>query len=219
MSGHPLLIAKDLELGYDDEQSILTDLNFEIYPKDFIGLSGPNGTGKTTLVKAFLGLLPPRKGSITYYDQYGKATDGIDIGYMPQQNILDKAFPISVEEVVVSGLFSKKSLRPTREQLDKATDTLRSVGMLEVAKRPIGALSGGQLQRVLLARAIVSEPTLLILDEPTTYVDQTFEETLHNLLPALHSHTAIVMVSHNLEHLRHLSTRLYHIDRVLTEIE
>ena len=215
---HLILIAKGVELGYDNEPSILSDLDFELYPHDFIGLTGPNGAGKTTFVRALLGLITPRSGSITYYTPSGQQVEKLNIGYMPQQNRLDKAFPISVEEVVVSGLFKHKMLRPTKEQKARAHEALQQVGMLEVAQRPIGALSGGQLQRVLLARAIVSTPTILILDEPTTYVDRTFEETLHQLLPRLQEQTALIMVSHNLEHLKHLSTRLYHIDHAFTQI-
>lgn len=215
---HPILIARGLELGYEDEPSILTDLNFELFPHDFIGLSGPNGAGKTTFVRALLGLITPRSGSITYYTPEGQQIEELNIGYMPQQNRLDKAFPISVEEVVVSGLFNHKTLRSTKEQKAKAHNALRQVGMLEIAKRPLGALSGGQLQRVLLARAIVSEPSILILDEPTTYVDRSFEEVLHQMLPTLQQHTALIMVSHNLEHLRELSTRLYHIDHEFIRI-
>lgn len=215
---HPILIARRLELGYDDEPSILTGLDFELYPHDFIGLSGPNGAGKTTFVRALLGLIIPRKGRITYYTPEGQQIDQLNIGYMPQQNRLDKAFPISVEEVVLSGLFTHNSLYSTKEQRAKAHEALQQVGMLEVAHRAIGALSGGQLQRVLLARAIVSEPTLLILDEPTTYVDRTFEETLHQMLPTLQQHTALIMVSHNIEHLKDLSTRIYHIDHTFTQL-
>lgn len=215
---HPILIARGLELGYEDEPSILTDLNFELFPHDFIGLSGPNGAGKTTFVRALLGLITPRSGSITYYTPEGQQIEELNIGYMPQQNRLDKAFPISVEEVVVSGLFNHKMLRSTKEQKTKAHNALRQVGMLEIAKRPLGALSGGQLQRVLLARAIVSEPSILILDEPTTYVDRSFEGVLHQMLPTLQQHTALIMVSHNLEHLRELSTRLYHIDHEFIRI-
>lgn len=215
---HPILIARGLELGYEDEPSILTDLNFELFPHDFIGLSGPNGAGKTTFVRALLGLITPRSGGITYYTPEGQQIEELNIGYMPQQNRLDKAFPISVEEVVVSGLFNHKMLRSTKEQKAKAHNALRQVGMLEIAKRPLGVLSGGQLQRVLLARAIVSEPSILILDEPTTYVDRSFEEVLHQMLPTLQQHTALIMVSHNLEHLRELSTRLYHIDHEFIQI-
>lgn len=215
---HPILIAKGLELGYDNEPSILRDLDFELFPNDFIGLTGPNGAGKTTFVRALLGLITPRKGKISYFTPSGQQVDELNIGYMPQQNRLDPAFPISVEEVVVSGLLNHKMLHPTKELKDKALEALELVGMSEVARRPIGALSGGQLQRVLLARAIVSKPSVLILDEPTTYVDRTFEETLHHLLPTLQQETALIMVSHNLEHLKDLSTRIYHIDHSFTLI-
>ncbi|MDO5017524.1 MAG: ATP-binding cassette domain-containing protein [Porphyromonas sp.] len=211
--GSPILTATDLELGYDNEPSILSHLNFEIYPQDFIGITGPNGAGKTTFIRSLLGLIRPRSGEIRFFDREGKEVRGIDIGYMPQQNNIDRAFPIDVASVVAGGLFEKGTKQIGTADRQRVTQALESVGMASLRHRAIGTLSGGQLQRVLLARAMVGQPALLILDEPTTYVDRTFEETLQTLLPQLQQHSAIIMVAHNLQQLRQLSTKVYHIDR------
>lgn len=214
----PILVATDVALGYDDEPSILSGINFQIYPEEFVGIIGPNGTGKTTFIRSLLGLIKPRAGEIKYFSPQGEPLPALTVGYMPQQNQLDKAFPISVAEVVLSGLFGPNTRRATKEMKQMAEEALRTVGMWEYANRAIGHLSGGQLQRVLLARAFVSEPMLLVLDEPSTFVDRAFEEALLSLLPTLQKRSAIVMVSHNEAHLRQLSSRLFLVDHGLTEL-
>lgn len=212
MEAKPIIIAEDLELGYGKEPSLLLGVNFKLYPNEFVGITGPNGAGKTTFIRALLGLIAPRNGSIRYFSREGMPLKEITIGYMPQQNQLDREFPISVEEVVLSGLFGRKTLRATSEMRALAKEALGSVGMTKYATRAIGHLSGGQLQRVLLARAFVSRPMLLVLDEPSTYVDRDFETSMLSLLPQLQKESAIVMVSHNEVHLRALASRIYHID-------
>lgn len=211
-TGKPLLRVTNLELGYDDEPSILRDVHFEIQPREFVGVVGPNGGGKTTLVRALLGFITPRSGSIAFYDESGASCPMINIGYVPQQNKLDKAFPITVQEVVAGGLITSKKHRPVRGDRVRVMEVLERVGMQEDRNRAIGALSGGQLQRVLLARAIVSTPQLLILDEPTTYVDQHFEAELTELLPQLQQDSALLVVSHNTSQLYALSDKVFRID-------
>ncbi len=217
MNPHPILMAEGLDLGYDDEPSLLKSISFSISPNDFVGISGPNGAGKTTFVRALLGQIPPRAGRITYYSPSGNPIPKLNIGYMPQQNVLDKSFPISVEEVVRSGLYVAKDRLTHKETRSKIEQALRAVALSDYQGRPIGKLSGGQLQRVLLARAIVSSPDLLVLDEPATFVDRVFENALCGLLPVLQRHSAIIMVSHNLPQLRQLATRIVHIDHSLIE--
>ena len=212
MAEKPIIIAENVELGYGEEPSLLSGVNFKLFPNEFVGITGPNGAGKTTFIRALLGLISPRSGSIQYFSKEGRAVKEISIGYMPQQNQLDREFPISVEEVVLSGLFGRKTLRATREMRALAKEALEAVGMTKFANRAIGHLSGGQLQRVLLARAFVSKPMLLVLDEPSTYVDREFEASMLSLLPSLQKESAIVMVSHNEVHLRALASRVYHID-------
>lgn len=212
MAERPIIIAENVELGYGEEPSLLSGVNFKLFPNEFVGITGPNGAGKTTFIRALLGLISPRSGSIRYFSKEGRAVKEISIDYMPQQNQLDREFPISVEEVVLSGLFGRKTLRATSEMRALAKEALEAVGMTKFANRAIGHLSGGQLQRVLLARAFVSKPMLLVLDEPSTYVDREFEASMLSLLPSLQKESAIVMVSHNEVHLRALASRVYHID-------
>lgn len=163
-----------------------------------MGVIGPNGGGKTTLIKAILGTVE-YSGRI----DFAKVLDGPfgrRIGYLPQQNDFDIKFPISVREVVLSGLQQKKGLGRayTDEDKEKADELLHLVGISEIAERPIGQISGGQMQRTLLSRALISEPMLLILDEPANFVDNKFERELYELLLELNQRMAIIMVSHDL---------------------
>lgn len=187
-----LLTLKDVNAGYDSE-IILKNVNFEVYPKDFIGIIGPNGGGKTTLLKLMLGLLKPYSGEIRKNPAAGIP------GYLPQYTNIDKNFPVSVQEVVLSGLLKTGKLtgRYTKPQRKKALELLEQAFMADYADKPIGELSGGQIQKTLLCRALISDPKLLILDEPNTYVDSSFEGELYRILKELNHIMAIVMVSHD----------------------
>lgn len=190
----PLLELKNITAGYDRE-TILHDVNLKIYEHDFIGIIGPNGGGKTTLLKIILGLLKPFSGEVVYYTSKQNR-----FGYLPQNNRFDRNFPISVTEVVLSGLMSEKGLYRSYTKADRhqAWDLLEKYGMGDHRKTPIGDLSGGQMQRVFLCRAIISSPQILILDEPTTYVDSNFEKEFYPILEELNKNMCIVMVSHDL---------------------
>lgn len=185
---------KGVSAGYQDE-IILKDINLAVNPLDFIGVIGPNGGGKTTLVKVILGLLTPARGEITWNDHSGRTL----VGYLPQTTQNDKQFPITVTEVVLSGLMSVKrfSGRFSSKDYVKAHQVLELMGIEHLAKKNIGELSGGQMQRVLLGRAVISDPQLLILDEPNTFVDNRFEHDLYELLKKLNDKLAIIMVSHD----------------------
>jgi zinc transport system ATP-binding protein len=194
-----LLEIKNLNAGYDDAL-VLKDINFRVNDTDFIGIIGPNGGGKTTLMKTILGVIKPISGSIEYYFP-GKEKDFRKfIGYLPQQNVIDKKFPISVREVILSGLTSQKSLifRFSTEEKKKADELIEKSGLSSIAGNPVGELSGGQLQRVFLARAVISNPRLLILDEPSTYVDNRSEFELYETLKELNKEIAILLVSHDI---------------------
>jgi zinc transport system ATP-binding protein len=192
-----ILSIESVSAGYDDE-IVISDVNLEVYSNDFIGVIGPNGGGKTTLLKTILGLVEPAKGSVNFFGK-GKKVNQILIGYLPQLNQIDKKFPITVIDVVLSGLMSKESIfsRYGREQKLKAYETLDKMGILGLKKKPIGELSGGQLQRVFLSRAIISSPVLLLLDEPSTYVDSKFENDFYEILNELNKEMAILIVSHD----------------------
>lgn len=190
-----LLSLKNIFAGYNGK-IILEDINFEVLDNDFIGIIGPNGGGKTTLLKVMIGLLKPVRGVV----EYDFSLKSNKIGYLPQQNDIDYQFPITVKEVVLSGFMSHKKpfKRFTGSQKEKACKMLEQVGMHGYRNDPVGELSGGQLQKVLLSRALVASPELLILDEPNTFVDNKFEGELYSLLSELNKEMAIIIVSHDI---------------------
>ncbi|MDY0199802.1 MAG: ATP-binding cassette domain-containing protein [Tenuifilaceae bacterium] len=194
-------MAKILEIisasaGYNNE-IVLKDINLEISDFDFVGVIGPNGGGKTTLLKLLLGDLKPIKGTVKYCSRTPKESL---FGYLPQITSIDKRFPITVNEVVLSGLLGKKGVtgRYNKKDNQLAFDMLNRIGITELKDKAIGELSGGQLQRVFLSRALISHPRLLVLDEPNTFVDNKFEKELYELLKELNNEMAIIMVSHDL---------------------
>lgn len=199
----PIIEIEQLAAGYGGH-NVLHDVNLTIYRNDFLGIIGPNGGGKTTLIKTLLGLLKPTAGTIRYFqtDANGKVqpANGITMGYLPQYSSIDKKFPISIKEVILSGLSSKKSLisRFTKEQHEKVEAVIEKMGLEGLEDRAIGELSGGQLQRALLGRAIVSDPAVVILDEPSTYIDKQFEARLYELLAEINKNCAIILVSHDI---------------------
>ena len=182
-----------------ERKKVLEDINLTVYEKDFLGVIGPNGGGKTTLIKIILGLLHPISGDIRFYHE-GKEVQEISMGYLPQYNSIDRKFPITVEEVILSGLSIQKSLtsRFTPEQREKGKQIIARMGLEGLEHRAIGQLSGGQLQRALLGRAIISDPSVLILDEPSTYIDKRFEARLYELLAEINHDCAIILVSHDI---------------------
>jgi zinc transport system ATP-binding protein len=189
----PLLQIRDLYAGYQGKP-VLSKVSLDVMENDFIGIIGPNGGGKTTLLKILMGLMKPLKGTIEYSFRRS------DIGYLPQGNQLDESFPITVKEVVSSGLNSsiRRSSGMKKSRNDQLNKALHRTGLEALKYRPIGELSGGELQRTLLARAIVSSPKLLVLDEPDTHVDNRFEMELYQLLKELNQNMAILLVSHDI---------------------
>jgi zinc transport system ATP-binding protein len=194
-----LLSLENVQAGYAGK-TVLSEINFEVFQNDFIGIIGPNGGGKTSLLKVILGILKPLSGSINYYFDDKDITFRSQIGYLPQVNSFDKKFPISVKEVVLSGLLTKKSIfqRYSKEDSARASSIMEQFGLADLSHTIAGELSGGQLQRVFLARALISSPSLLILDEPDTYVDNRFEYELYSLLKEINKNTAILLVSHDI---------------------
>src|SRR5690554_6730462 len=143
-----LIDISNLTVGYENKPEVLKDVSFTIYSDDYLGIIGPNGGGKTTLLKAILGLLNPKKGSITYYDN-GVKTNSLNIGYLPQINRIDKKFPISVSQVILSGLTPRDRFfkRYNAQDREKVNEVAQRLGIEELLPRAIGELSGGQLQR------------------------------------------------------------------------
>jgi len=177
---------------------VLTDADFVVREKEFLGLIGPNGGGKTTLLKLILGLIKPEKGSITVF---GKSPEvgRIHIGYVPQHFSFDFHFPVSVLDVVLFGRLSKHKLgvRYSKEDYRVARKVLGMVGLEEYADRQIGMLSGGERQRVFIARALATEPKLLLLDEPMSSGDPGWQKQFYALLHELNKKLAIVFVTHD----------------------
>ncbi|MBQ3083618.1 MAG: ABC transporter ATP-binding protein [Alistipes sp.] len=192
-----LITLHNVSVAYEGYEA-LQQVNLEIDEYDFIGVIGPNGGGKTSLVKAILGTIP-HSGEIRFAPELFAHGERL-IGYMPQISDFDRAFPISVHEVVLSGLQGRRGFRHryTKEDKKRVDELLEQYGIARIAHRPIGEISGGQMQRALLCRAIISEPKLLILDEPTNFVDNQFEHELYHALQALNERMAIVMISHDL---------------------
>lgn len=193
----PVVSLKNVSVKYDDTVA-LEGVSLDVYPDDFLGIIGPNGGGKTTLVKAILSTVP-HSGEVEYSPTLSTQGHRL-IGYLPQQSDFDRSFPISVIEVVMSGLQAEKGLfsRYTAADRKRAMKLLEMAGIEAIAERQINEISGGQMQRALLCRAVILEPKLLILDEPTNFVDNQFENELYTLLRRLNERMAIVMVSHDL---------------------
>jgi zinc transport system ATP-binding protein len=181
-----------VDAGYNG-QTVLKDIHLEIYEQDFLGIIGPNGGGKTTLLKLLLRLLKPMSGTVCFSRKELKNK----IGYMPQTNLIDKKFPILVDEVITSGLLAQKGLSRLQKK-EKTEQIVETMGLQEIVGKPVGELSGGELQRTLLARAVINEPELLILDEPDSYVDKQFEFHFYELLQKINNQTAIILVSHDI---------------------
>src|SRR5690554_4496099 len=193
-----LVEINSLTVGYDNKPNVLNDVSLTIYEDDFLGVIGPNGGGKTTLLKTILGLIRPESGTINFYDK-GIKVPSINVGYLPQINQIDKKFPISVSEVILSGITPNKKFfrRYNAEERKRVVYVADQLGISSILNRAIGELSGGQLQRVLLGRAIIDNPKLIILDEPSTYVDKLFETNFYKLLGDINKEIAIVLVSHD----------------------
>ena len=192
-----IISLRDVSVIYDG-CAALEEVNLDIFEDDFIGIIGPNGGGKSSLVKAIMGSVK-YSGEISFDDILRKGNH-YKIGYMPQVSQFDMRFPISILEVVLSGLQTEKGFlgRYTKEERRLAHDTLEKMGIADLASRPIGEVSGGEMQRALLCRAIIAEPKLLILDEPTNFVDNSFEREFYALVEELSHRMAVMIVSHDL---------------------
>jgi len=194
-----LAVALDhVSFAYQDSL-VLKDICLAIKSGEFIGMIGPNGGGKTTLLKLMMGFLKPSSGNISIFSE-PPASSLKQISYVPQSLRFDKQFPISVMELVMGGRLSHLPWYGMFSKKDKeiALHALERVGLVDFQHRSFGNLSGGQAQRALIARALASEPQLLLLDEPTASVDAQAESDIYNILKGLQSQITIIMVTHNL---------------------
>lgn len=191
------LICRDVALGYEGH-IVTQDLNFTVEAGDYLCIVGENGAGKSTLIKALLGLKAPMSGSITTGD--GLKSD--EIGYLPQQTVVQRDFPASVREIVLSGCLNKCGMRPffSKEQKAFAEKQMEKMGISELAKRCYRELSGGQQQRVLLARALCAASKMILLDEPVAGLDPKVTREMYELIYKLNREDGItvIMVSHDI---------------------
>ena len=200
---------KNINLSYDC-RIILRDVNLLLNKGDFMLVAGANGGGKTSLIRVMLGLQKPTEGEVVYYSSNATPLNKIreNIGYLPQKNSLDLRFPISIREVVESGLIGVTDSTATFERECRVDAILHDMQLDSIQKRQIGEVSGGQFQRALFARAIISNPSLLVLDEPTSYLDKEFTNKLFATLQKLSPQTTILMVLHDLTQAKNLANRV-----------
>ena len=215
MNEDSVIKIRDLHFNYGDVP-ILEDINIDIQQKEFIGMVGPNGSGKTTLLKIILGLLVPDHGTV---EVLGKppVQSVKNVGYMPQFAPFTRDFPISVEETVLMGRLGKTSNMGFFSKEDKqlAAESMEAVEVLDLRKRSIGSLSGGQLQRALIARALTCNPEIMILDEPTANVDMKVEKDIFDLLKRLNEKITIIVVTHDIGFISKYIDRVACINRTL----
>jgi zinc transport system ATP-binding protein len=191
-----LLEMRSLSASYDSG-FVLEDIDFYVNESDFIGVIGPNGGGKTTLLKVILGLIKPAKGRIEFNNSIINSNS---IGYLPQISTGDANYPVTVTDVILSGMMIRKKILSRMSAMDKkrAHEVIEELGLSGMEDSPLTELSGGQLQRVFLGRAIIGNPKLLLLDEPGNFVDSTFENDFYGKLKDLNGRMAILMVSHDI---------------------
>ncbi|MGQ9818439.1 MAG: metal ABC transporter ATP-binding protein [Candidatus Kapaibacteriales bacterium] len=200
---------------YFDRFPVLEDVSFQVSFGDFISIVGPNGGGKTTLIKSLLGLVDPVAGSINILGYKPKEIPFEYVGYVPQLKLIDRTFPALVIELVATGVFGSWKFRLNKYVQTKCLEALEQVGIPYLAFRPISKLSGGELQRVYLARAFVRKPQILLLDEPATGIDTISESDFSQLLEQYQktNKSAILFVTHDWEYAYHHSTKVLLLNR------
>lgn len=205
-----IISVKNLSFKYHKTE-VLDKINLEIKNNDFLAIIGPNGGGKSTLLKLLLGLIVPLKGSIE------KSVKTDDIGYVPQNTDLNTDFPITALEVVLMGHIKKRKSLFGYTKGDKqcALNSLKKVGMQDYANSKIGDLSGGQRQRVFIARSLCANPKIILLDEPTANIDVKGQREIYELLKQLNENICIVVVSHDISVLLNYAKNVAHINKNL----
>ncbi len=208
--------VNNVSFAYESE-TVLEQVTLAVEERDFLAIIGPNGGGKSTLLKLMLGLLKPDTGTIEVYGKVPSKSLSL-IGYVPQNTNVNTDFPIKVIEVVLMGHVGGK--RPLwgygKDEAACAMGALREVGMEAYADRKIGDLSGGQRQRVMIARALCAHPRILLLDEPTASIDTKGQKEIYELLKKLNNTMTIIVVSHDISVILEYATKAAHINRYLT---
>lgn len=208
----PLISLRDVEMSWD-KRRVLSDITLSVMKGEFLAISGPNGGGKTTLLRIILGLIRQTGGSVEYHTADGRRPS---TGYLPQKNSIDSNFPITVEEVVSSGLTGRHNHMSAPERMRAIERIIERIGLMSIRKSPIGEISGGQLQRAMIGRALVADPELIVMDEPLSYLDKHSESTIYDILNDLHrQERTIIVVSHELTALKNMADRLINVDHTL----
>ncbi|MCB9480288.1 MAG: metal ABC transporter ATP-binding protein [Desulfobacteraceae bacterium] len=222
MNKEPVIKFEDVNFSYFPNSSpVLKNIDFHIFKNEIVCIVGPNGGGKTTLIKLIAGILKPDRGKIEVFGS-SPGENGYKLGYMPQSVHYDNSFPISVKNVVLMGLLGRKGPGSifgwySREDRQKCEKALEMVKMANFIKQPFYALSGGQKQRVLIARALISDPEILILDEPTSNVDSETEDNFISLLKELNekNNKTIIMVSHDMGFVSEIVSTVFCVNKTL----
>lgn len=210
-AGEEIIRLDNVSVEYDRKR-VLDDVNLSIRKGDFMAISGPNGGGKTTLLRVLLRLLPPTSGKVEYL-RGGEPVKRLPIGYLPQKSMIDTKFPITVRETVKSGMQSGWFGRMPADSAERFHRVVALCGIGGYLDKGIGQLSGGQLQRTLLARAVISDPEVLVLDEPLSYVDKQFEHRIYSIMEELARRTTIILVSHEMSVISGMANRHMIVDR------
>lgn len=210
-----ILTCQNLSLGYEGKK-IVSDLSFQVNSGDYLCIIGENGSGKSTLVKTLLGLMSPLEGEILPGDGLVKN----EVGYLPQQTVVQRDFPASVQEIVLSGCLNRCGLRPyyNKEEKELASYNMERLNIKELSKRCYRELSGGQQQRVLLARALCATRKLLLLDEPVAGLDPKATTEMYQLIEKLNKEDGItvIMISHDIETCLSYASHILHIGNMGT---
>jgi len=198
MKRKEIIKLENISFSYDRED-FLKNINFSIYENDFVGIVGPNGSGKTTLLKLMLGLLKPRQGKIIVFEKFPKDARH-EIGYLSQFKNIDFDFPITVYEIVLLSRIGKNIFKQfSREDKETTEASLEQLGITRLRDKRLNELSGGEKQRVFVARALANQPKILLLDEPMTNLDMHIQEEFYQILKNLNKKIAIIIVDHDLE--------------------
>ncbi len=213
----PIICIKDLDVAYQNIVA-LVDINLDIYEHDLVGICGPNASGKSTLLKTILGLMQPVRGRVRFFDcsTKGRVKENMNIGYVPQIRSIDRNFPGLVKDIVAMGRYHQVGFFKRIKNDDPFVEqALRDVGMWRFRNRPIGHLSGGQQQKIYLARALSSRPEILLLDEPTSALDFKVQKSIMELIKRLNQENklTIIFVTHNMNFLKEYSSRVVCLDK------
>ncbi len=210
------IYIRDLSFGYSNKEETLKGVDLSVENGDFLAIIGPNGGGKSTLLKIMLGLLEPKSGEIKLFGTSAKKSRH-KVGFVPQDTEINVDFPVLVKDVVLMGYEGKRgfAVRYSKEELECARSALERVDMLEYKNRSIAELSGGQRQRVMIARALCTKGNLLLLDEPTANIDPNGQKEIYRLLKELQKQMSVVVVSHDISVILEYANKVAYLNRSL----